>query len=290
MLLTEACNDGQAARQYIFLGHPYNWHHPYQVDPRLEQLNYEVYDEIWLGGDVCSRTAEVPQTMQYLDSIFDFQKVRWTLGNHDVDYGEPEHVLQQLPHPEFFTEWKEGFCLSVLNTNYLWPYPSMPPQKDCKQKNDQWEMLQNVADTISEASHWLILHHHALFSDLKITPSGDTLQDFNVNAMLLKGTCDSTSSVTDTWYPLLLEVQKKGVQVVLIGGDVGMQSKQSEFQTPHGIWLLGSGINNTVPREHAPEYVKDFGPDKVLIVSYTQARKELEWSFTKLNELLRQQQ
>lgn len=278
-----SCQPGEITRQFLFLGHPYDWHHPYKVDPRLEKKSYDKYDEIWLGGDVCSRTAERPENMVYLDSIFDFKKVRWALGNHDVDYGDPENVLSQLPHSPFFTEWKNGFCLTVLNTNFFWPYPSNPPQKNCEEKHAQWEMMKSVTDTIDRATHWIILHHHALFSDLKADEQGEIMQAFNVNAMMLTATCDSTTSITPEWYPSLVEVQKRGIQVVLIGGDVGMQSKQSEYRTEEGIWLLGSGINNSVPKEHAPEYVTDFGPDKVLELTYTEGG--FSWEFVELEAI-----
>lgn len=283
-LLVCSCQPESSTRHYLFLGHPYDWHHPYEVDPRLEKMDYSVYDEIWLGGDVCSRTAEVPETMGYLDSLFDFSRVRWALGNHDVDYGDPENVYRQLPHPPFFTEWKEGFCLTVINTNYFWPYPAPPPQRNCAEKQAQWEMIQSVADTIKEASHWVVLHHHAMFSDLKVTREGDTLQTFNVNPMVFYASCDSSSTITEQWYPEFLKAQGRGVEVVLIGGDVGMQAKRTAFQTAEGIWLLGSGINNSVPKDYAPDYVKDFGPDEVLKLTYDQQAGTLDWEFELLSE------
>jgi len=274
-----ACDEAPPARRFIFLGHPYDWHHSNRVDPRLEKMDYSRYDEVWLGGDVCSRTAEEVETMVYLNSVFGFERVRWALGNHDVDYGPPENVIEQMPHPPFFTEWKDGFCLTVLNTNLFWPYPSQPPSLACDEKLAQWQMMLSVADTIKEASHWVILHHHALFSNLKVNAVGDTVRSFNVNPMTLTATCDSTSNISKVWYPQLVKARQRGVQVVLIGGDVGMQAKEAEFQTPQGIWLLGSGINNSVPKGHAPDYVKDFGPDKVLVLEYDERSGALSWRF-----------
>lgn len=281
-----SCQQNSEYQHFLFLGHPYDWHRPNRVDPRLEQLDYSKYDEIWLGGDVCSRTAEDPTTMDYLDSLFDFNKVKWALGNHDLDYGPPQNVLERLPHAPFFTEWKNGYCLTVLNTHYFWPYPSPPPQRDCDQKQAQWEMIQAVADTINKATHWVILHHHGLFTELKVDENGDTLRPFNLNPTPFFGTCDSLSNIKDFWYPELIKAQKRGVQLVLIGGDVGMQAKRADYRTTEGVWLLGSGINNSVPKEYAPDYVKDFGPDEVLEVSYNERDGLLKWKFILLNELV----
>lgn len=283
-----SCEAGEApgSKHYIFLGHPYDWNYADRVDPRLERLDYSPYDQAWLGGDVCARTAEHPEALPYLDSLFDLKNGHWALGNHDYDYGDPQIILDYLQRPSFYTRWQDGYCLMVLNTNFFWPYPSHPPQRDCEQKAAQWDMIRTVADTIHEASHLVILHHLGIFNNLKINEAGDTLRAFNVNAAPIYGTCDTASEVTATVYPWLAEVQKRGVQVVLIGGDVGMQAKSFEFQTLEGIWMLGSGINNSVNREYAPEYVKDFGPDKLLLLEYEPREKELNWKFVELDSLV----
>ena len=274
------------AERYIFLGHPYDWNHPARVDSRLERLDYRPFAQVWLGGDVCAHAAGHPEALPYLDSLFDLDRVHWALGNHDYDYGDPQAILGYLRRPSFYARWQNGYCLMVLNTNLFWPYPSPPPQRDCGQKAAQWDMIRTVADTIREASHLVILHHLGLFNDLKINPAGDTLRAFNVNAAPIYGACDPDSEMTATVYPWLAAAQKRGVQVVLIGGDVGMQAKSFEFRTTEGIWLLGSGINNSLRREYAPEYVKDFGPDKVLLLEYKPGDKELSWEFVELDSLL----
>ncbi|MCB0561572.1 MAG: hypothetical protein H6573_28975 [Lewinellaceae bacterium] len=288
ILLASSCEpfEPSTSQRYIFLGHPYDWNYADRVDSRLERLDYSPYSQVWLGGDVCARTAEHPEALPYLDSLFDLEKAHWALGNHDYDYGDPQVILDFLQRPSFYTRWQNGYCLMVLNTNFFWPYPSHPPQRDCEQKAAQWDMIRTVADTIREASHLVILHHLGIFNDLKINERGDTLRAFNVNVSPIYGTCDPDSEVTATVYPWLVEVQKRGVQVVLIGGDVGMQAKSFEFRTTEGIWLLGSGINNSLRREYAPEYVKDFGPDKVLLLEFKPGDKELSWEFVELDKLL----
>ncbi|MCB9266685.1 MAG: metallophosphoesterase [Lewinellaceae bacterium] len=287
-LVMAACQKAPSSQpeQYIFLGHPYDWNFADRIDPRLEELDYSGFSQVWLGGDVCARTAEHPSALPYLDSIFSMDKVHWALGNHDYDYGNPQVILDYLQRPSFYTVWQNGYCLMVLNTNLFWFYPSAPPQRDCEEKAAQWAMIGAVADTIQKASHLIILHHHGLFNELKVNEEGDTLEAFNTNAMPIYGTCGPGSELTAVLYPRLVEVQNRGVQVVLIGGDLGMQAKSFEFQTPEGIWLLGSGINNSVNRDYAPEYVKDFGPDKVLLLEYERQKRELSWKFVELNGLV----
>ena len=283
-----SCRKEPISKAYIFLGHPYDWHQPNRVDPRVERIDFSFYDEIWLGGDVCSRTAEERATMAYLDHLFDFKRVKWALGNHDLNYGNPDNVMGQLPHPAFFTSWQDGFCLTVLNTNLFWPYPANPPQRDCEQKQAQWQMIKNVADTITEASHWVILHHHALFTALKRNMDKDTIRDFNINPEPFYASCDSSSNITSQWYATFMEAQQKGVQVIFIGGDVGMRAKKTAYQTPEKIWLLGAGINNSVSKEYTPDYVTNFDPDEVLLLTYWPELRHMDWRFEQLNRLINQ--
>lgn len=271
-------------KTYIFLGHPYDWNDRARIDPRLEKLPFERFNQIWLGGDVCSHTTESPKALIYLDSLFHLSspKIQWTLGNHDIMDGPASLITAKTGRPSFYSTWIDGFCLVVLNTNLFWPYPNKPPQENCEEKKAQQLLLEHITDTIQKASHLVILHHHALFTELKPAPENDA---FNVNALGMQMTCDSGLLVTQWLYPRLVKVQKKGVQVVLIGGDVGMRSKSSAYQTAEGIWLLGSGINNSVNRQYAPDYVTTFDPDKVLIIKRKEKARSLNWVFVPLDSL-----
>ncbi len=278
-----ACQD-DSELHYIFLGHPYDWHDGTRVDPRLERLDYSAFNQVWLGGDVCSRTTEQPQTLAYLDSLFnlDSPRTHWTLGNHDVMFGNTERISQATGRPLFYSAWVDDMVVLVLNTNLFWPYPGRPAQEYCEQKKTQMALIEQITDTISRASHLVILHHFALFTELKPEKDADA---FNLNPEFLQATCDSASWVTPWLYPRLTSVQQRGIQVVLIGGDFGMRAKTYAYQTPEGIWLLGSGINNSVDRRYAPDYVTTFDPDKVLILHRKSKNRSLSWHFADLDSL-----
>ena len=274
-------------KRYLFLGHPYSWHHPHKIDPRLEKLDYSSYDQIWLGGDVCSKTTEKASTLIYLDSIFDLksEQLHWTIGNHDLINGKEERITQATNRPSFYTTWVDGICVMVLNTNLFWFYDAPPPSKKCEEKAAQLAMIERVLDTLEEASHLIILHHHAILNDLKKDTLGEIIKTFNINPLSIRPGCDSTLELTPWLYPQLEKVQQKEIQVVLIGGDFGMRAKEFQYQTPEGVWLLGSGINNSVPRSQVPDYVTSLDPDKVLILEHQPATQRLKWSFVLLNDL-----
>lgn len=286
LLFLIACQPEESAvRTYLFLGHPYDWNYPDRIDARLETVDFTQFDQIWLGGDVCSATTQSRETLSYLDSLFKLkEKTYWTWGNHDIKFENEQYLVDATGKPDFYTEYRDDLCIMVLNTNYYWWYDAPPPQRDCEAKQAQWEMIEAVCDTIERSSHLVVLHHHSLLNELKEVRPGAPENAFNINANNIRMTCDSTSDFTKLVYPLLEDVQQRGIQVVLIGGDFGMAAKSYAFQTEEGIWLLGSGINNTVPRKYAPEYVTNFDPDQVLVLTHDLKARKLDWQFLLLEE------
>ncbi len=277
----------ETAFEYLFLGHTYDWNQGDRIDPRLEQVDFRSFDQIWLGGDICSRTTQNEQTLRYLDSHFnlDSPATHWAIGNHDILDGRQEWIESYTGRPSFYTTWVEGICLMVLNTNYFWFYPSAPPQENCEKKEAQLAMIRSVCDTIRQASHLVILHHHALLADKVLGPGGQPAKAFNANYPNPAIACDSTRLFTDWVYPMLTKVQARGVQVILAGGDMGTKAKQFNFRTPEGIRILGSGINNSLDPKHAPAYVTNFDPDKVLVFRHYPSKKLLDLEFVPLNKL-----
>jgi len=286
-LMLPGCGENPSQR-ILFLGHPYDWRTGDRVDPRIEALDLSVYDQIWLGGDVCGQTTKLPATLDYLDTLFDLRSSRthWAWGNHDVLFGNTDHIKAHTGKPDYYVSWQDGYCLLVLNTNLFWYYASPPQQQDCEAKAAQIALIKAVTDSIQQASHLVILHHHALFNEYKTDAPGNPADAFNGTTIPIWATCDSTSDLTKTVYPWLSAVQQRGVKVVLIGGDFGMRAKTFAQQTPEGIWMLGSGINNSLESRFVPDYVTSFAPDQVLILSYNRKKKILNWVFEPLNNLL----
>lgn len=278
----------ESPREYIFLGHPYDYNRLDRLDPRVEQLLAYPFDQVWFGGDMCAQMGGSPENLAYVDSLLGALpgEVHWTLGNHDIDFGPLEPILALRKRPSFYVDYRDGICLLVLNTNLFWFYPSLPPQRDCEEKAAQLELIRSVADTIREASHLIVLHHHGLLTEMLVDSTGELLNPFNINALSIRATCDSTSLVNEVIYPELVKVQQRGVQVVLIGGDMGMMAKEFSYRTPAGIRVLGSGINNSLPREYAPDYVTNFDPDEVLWLHHWPRQRRLEWRFVSLDSLV----
>lgn len=277
------------SRSYLFLGHPYDWRRPDRLDPRLELLDFQRFNGIWLGGDVCSQTTVQPATLTYLDSMIGLKNPAtfWAVGNHDVMYGHTDRISTATGRPLYYTYWLEGVCVLVLNTQLMWHNPWKQPVEACEEREAQLDLIRQLCDSLQGASHLLVLHHHALFNELKVNDQGDTMRLFNVNAIPVRTGCPPQEvNVTDRVYPWLVSVQNRGIQVVCVGGDFGMNAKTFAHRSAEGIWLLGSGINNSLDKAYVPDYVTNLQPDSVLIFTHQPQARSLSWSFVRLRDLV----
>ena len=283
-----ATTEQPTPQQFIFLGHPYDWLTEDRIDPRLELLDFSQYQGVWLGGDVCARTSKSPATLVYLDSLFDLksEQTHWTWGNHDLLEGDASLLLAATGRPSYYTHWEDGLQLIVLNTNLFWHHPWGPAQEDCAAKAAQMDWLKGVLDTVEAASHLVLLHHHGLFNELKVNPSGDTLLLDNVRGIPVRPDCRIDGDFTAEIYPRLKAIRERGISVVSISGDVGMVSKGYAITTPDSIHLLGSGINNSLDKQYPPDYVKNFQPDSILLIEYIPQVPALSWEFVHLSTLV----
>jgi len=259
------------ADQYLFLGHPYDWtsENYDEVDPRLVALNKEGYKEIWLGGDVCIKTTERPETMFYLDSVFgisDTNRVYWSLGNHDVRDGDARVIEEYTGRNAYNVSHRNGITMVVLNTN-LNNKQVIETVGDVEYERRQVDFIRNVFDTISDCQHLIILAHHTIFHQLPefegvLIGSNLHLDDYSFSSEI-------SLTFQDFIYPYLKAIRSRGVKIWWVTGDVGTYAKGFHVRDDLGINYLGSGINNSVASlQYFPSYVNNFKPDKVLVFNH----------------------
>jgi hypothetical protein len=72
----------------------------------VEQLNFEKYDMLWLGGDLAQLTSEDDATINYVDSIFNLgsRNTLWSIGTHD--YTDLERVRNSTKKPLYYSTHK----------------------------------------------------------------------------------------------------------------------------------------------------------------------------------------
>lgn len=267
----------QESFRFLFLGHIYDWTSPAgnRVDKRIEQLDKSNYDGFWLGGDVCANTTLDPKTLLYLDNLFQLKNpnTHFVLGNHDYRDNNLDLYFEATGRPDFYTHTFRHLTVSVINTNLN--------ASDCQSLDAQYRMLEQVLDTLSTSSHYLLLMHHQIFNDLP------GLNGFKSNGICeyYSMNCKSTNSLfINTIYPKLVALEKKGIEVVVVVGDSGWH-KGSEKRSIDGIDFLASGINNSYYDKIGNQTTKN-SADYILEFTLSTKSRSLEWNFTELNSLL----
>lgn len=291
-MFTSACKQQSLVEKpdtYFFAGHIYDWNFRNKIDPRIVDLNLEKYDQVWLGGDLCGHTSEFPENLKYVDSILNVShsNVHWALGNHDLLHGHLDWIASTTRRKSYYTKQINDICLLVLNTNLFFVYPDDPPQENCDLKEAQIALVNQVLDTISASSHLIILHHFGMFNELQLDDKQKPLRAFNINPDTIKVSCDPNLFLTDWLYPKLVEVQNRGIQVLTLGGDLGMAAKKLEYTSSEGIIMLGAGLNGSLDLSsgNPPEYVTNFDPDNVIIFKHYPQSRKLDWEFVLLDSL-----
>jgi len=264
--------------KFLFLGHTYDWANSAgnTVDPRVEMIDKSVYDGFWLGGDICANTTLDPKTMVYLDGLFQLKNpyTHFVLGNHDVRDNNLDFYFQSTGRADYYTSTHHNMVLSVLNTNLN--------SSDCENLNAQYRMLESVIDTIQDASHYVLLMHHQIFTDIP------GLENFKSNGVCqyYAMNCDSSQSYfSTTIYPKLVQLEQKGIDIIIVVGDTGWD-KGAEDMSADGISFLASGINNSYYKTKALDQLPNVKRDKLLEFQLIPKERTLTWTFRELNGMI----
>ncbi len=260
---------------YAFFGHTYDWRASGgKVDARIASIDMSQFDGIWLGGDVCSESTLKYSTLQHIDSIFDLgsDHTHWALGNHDTRNTNLEWIEEFTNKPRYYATSKNGLTIMVMDGNIS--------PLDCENLNKQYEIIKQVCDTIQTGT-LIFLAHHGVYENVPGVANPDTyghsrLRKWNPNCYH-----DSTTYL-NTIYPMLVDVEAKGVDVVHIMGDVGAGPKSFIGISNDSIQYFGSGVNNTKNLSLGQPITN---PDLALILKYCPTTHSLNWIFRKITDL-----
>ena len=259
--------------KYFFAGHTYKWFTPgNKVDERLELIDFGQYEGVWLGGDVCSEALLEYETLEYIDALFDLKhpNTHWAMGNHDARNGNWNWLQELQGRKTYYTSSYKGISYMVLNTN-LTPY-------DCEQLDDQYRTIKYLCDTIQNSSHLIFLMHHGIWHDIPGLPNPiayaqSSLTYYSFNCY------NKNSTFSNEIYPMLKEVKARGIEVILILGDMG--SKMVEFTSDDGIHFLGTGLNRS--KYPDPEELATMPKDWIIEFKHVPEERKLEWEFIDLD-------
>ena len=265
-----------STKKYLFLGHFYQFEdHKNRIDSRVSDLRKELYDMIWLAGDVCFRTSQSRETLEYVDRELSISSPNtlWAWGNHELIGGDTTLIPEITGRRSFNTSHKDGITYLILNTNL--------DTNNCENLNAQFEMIQSVCDTISSSSHLVLMSHFLMWGSPEIGMGYHLLDNgYYINWIT---NCDSMDTFTPTIYPMLEAVQSRGVKVIVMAGDMGFKDiRHFEHETASGITFLACGMGSThdiyLGKPKSTE-------DAFLVLTHETDSRNLTWEFMKIDSI-----
>lgn len=263
------CRSDDLQREYIFLAHTYQ--SKTRIDDRLVEMDLSIYDQIWLGGDICVQSTAETTTIDHIDEVFGISRpsTQWALGNHDSAQGNLDRITNRTGRPTSYATHFDGITLLVLNSNL-----SLPHSLDSIRLNEQFDLIKSVCDTITYSSHLVVISHHSHWGE--IAGCSEVKELANTDGTLFPYRFEPRLTYSEAVYPLLVEVKNQGVEVIHLAGDFGQITGGFERLTPEGIHFIGSGT--TAQIKHNEQFPSASEPDSILIFHHDLIERSLTWS------------
>jgi hypothetical protein len=161
-------------------------------------------------------TSATPSTLNLYDDIFelDSPNTLWALGNHDYTDTTLQSEYTLRPTYNSHTFRKAVFFVLDTEINGGWI------------EGAQLDMVNQVLDTLTDASHLILLHHKFIW--MPGHPELEPIMTSVANGPM--GNCPHCTPLGNFYndiYPRLVEVQAAGKEVICIGGDLGIHQKPS---------------------------------------------------------------
>jgi len=232
------------------------------MDGIAENIDFNKFDMLWLGGDLAYSTSTDDATMNYVDSKFNIgdSNTLWALGNHD--YANLNKVEQYSNRPPFYSIHKDGITIVVLDTQ-----DSLSNIVD-----SQKIFLMGILDTIQESTHLILLHHKLvwMYGESSLEPQISSISNAGLGSCF---NCLNPNNFNAEIYPELVTVKQSGIEVLCVAGDIGSKTNEFEYQTADGIHFLASGINSGGEN------------NKALLFHHDPSLNRLTWEFKLLTHL-----
>ncbi|WP_299769628.1 hypothetical protein [uncultured Dokdonia sp.] len=232
---------------------------------KVYDIDFSNYDMTLLGGDLSmSSFSRKEVILPHLDSIFNFKSPNtlWSVGNHD-----------NVPNKRFYETTLKNKYHAYQKDDVT--FITLNSQDSLSSIiGNQKTFLFSVLDTIQTTSVLLMTHKLIFMNDHPVL-------DEKISTVCNAGKgncfhCHNTNNFYQDIYPKLLEVKKRGIHVLWVGGDLGYKTSEFEYIDDQGIVFLGNGF----------WYKKE--RNKVLLFSKTKD-KTLTYTFVPVDTLLQDQ-
>ncbi len=272
----------------IFISHCYYWYNYETIDKRIELLDLNKYNKIFLGGDILGNGALNNKSLAYLDSIFNIKDKNtfWSFGNHDLrnlPNGNIETYKKYCNKNSFYAMYDKGFTYLILNTNIDSCYTNNDTIK--KEYEEQLHLIDTICDTISKSHYLIILSHNIVWYNM----DSISYKYAHTNGSSTLFYKNDSSFFENTIYPKLKKVREKGIKILWLAGDAGKWGKGKIFKTKEGVVFASNGIGNS-RYDWLPDKLMKRDFDKVLVMKYNTEKDSIELNYEELNFLIYLQQ
>ena len=231
---------------------------------KIYDIDFSLYEMTLLGGDLAANSFSNPEIIAHLDSIFDYKSPRtlWSIGNHDNT--SKARFLKTTLKEKFHSYEAHDVTFITLDSQ----------DSLSSILNEQKDFLMATLDSITTSSV-LIMTHKLIFMN------GHSVMDAAIETVCngRRGDCfhcHNPNNFQSEIAPRLKELQESGVQVIVVGGDLGYKQSSFEYLDPSGIVYLGNGM----------WYPKDW--NSALIFSKL-PQKPMSYSFVAIDSLIQNQ-
>jgi hypothetical protein len=255
--------------KYIFIGHSRSTDGVYDIDYRIANIDFSLFDRVWIGGDASIESCLHYSTITYLDSLFGLGKpsTQFSLGNHDIRQGNIIWYHEKTKKASYNVYSNNNVVSICLNT--------MLNPSNCEQLNAQFYMLTNVLDTIEETKHLFVFNHHGIWGPIEGVSDINNSCYCHTKLWNFNFSCDSNQTTFQhIVYPKLVDLVQSGVNVYCILGDTGSQIKSFHAESTDGVHFFSNGIERNTETEE--------NPDTYLLFKYVPETNQMSWEFVPL--------
>ena len=233
-----------------------------EIDSDVANAKFTDVDVLCLGGDLMFNSSADTTNLNLLDHLFNLSSpaTLWAIGNHDISNLNllQTYTKKELYHAYYF----KGITFIVLNTQ----------ASASSIEGNQLAFYNSVVDTMESSAHCVLIHHKLIWmaDNPDLAPIANSIS----NGPL--GNCDYCIAPNNFYtdiYPKLVDLQNNGIEVTLIGGDIGNKVNEFHYETADQISFYASGIKSSSTEK------------KVLYITYNQANPKLNFSYKSLNSL-----
>ena len=260
LIILNSCQQSESV-SYLAISHTRQTetNNPRKVLEVVEEIPFEKYDALLLGGDLVLESTKDEAQLKYLSKLFNLESpnTMWAMGNHDYR-DHPALVKSFTKRSTFYAHQKEETTFLVLDTQL----------DSCNITGDQLTLFQKTIRNLSKGDHLIILHHKLIW--MPDHPVLDSKIHAITNSMV--GDCFHCLMKNNFYkdiYPALVQLEQNGIEVILVGGDIGIKVNQFEYQTDEGVVFLATGLEDGK------------SDNQVLIFTYEKG-KSVNWRFEPL--------